>query len=230
MPTEFDQYAAGYRALLRDPIRERFAPGSAFFAERKWMLLSAFLKRRGIRMESAGWLDVGCGQGELLRLGKPFFAAVAGCDLSREMLAAAPDLNVSLQESPDRLPYQSGQFDLVTAVCVYHHVASDEMRHRLSGEIRRVLKPRGIFCVMEHNPFNPATRLIVRRTPVDADAHLLTAGESRALLAGSGFRVLEREFFLYLPERMYRAAPFVESWLRKVPLGGQYAVFGEEHT
>ena len=79
-------------------------------------------------------------------------------------------------------------------------------------------------------PFNPATRLIVRRTPVDADARLLTAGESRALLAGCGFRVLEREFFLYLPERMYRAAPFVESWLRKVPLGGQYAVFGEKHT
>jgi len=228
MPAEFDHYAASYRALLQDPIRDRFAPGSAFFAQRKWMLLAAFLKRRGVRMENARWLDVGCGQGDLLRLGKPFFAEVAGCDLSREMLAGAEDLKVSLQPAPDRLPYADGEFDLVTAVCVYHHVASDEMRHRLSIEIRRVLKPGGIFCIVEHNPFNPATRLIVRRTPVDADARLLTAAESRALLAGGGFRVVEREFFLYLPERLYHRAPFVETWMKKVPLGGQYAVFGEK--
>jgi len=230
MPTEFDQYAAGYRALLHDPIRERFAPGSAFFAERKWLLLRAFLARRGVRIENARWLDVGCGQGDLLRLGKPSFAQVAGCDLSREMLAAAADLNVAVQPAPDSLPFPSGEFHLVTAVCVYHHVASDEMRRRLTAEIARVLKPGGFFCIMEHNPLNPATRLIVRRTPVDRDARLLRAAESRALAAGGGFRVLEREFFLYLPERLYRPAWFVEAWLKKLPLGGQYAVFAEKQS
>lgn len=230
MPTEFDRYAAQYRALLRDPIRERFAPGSAFFAQRKWELLQAFLERRGVPIQSARWLDVGCGQGELLRLGKPFFAEVAGCDLSREMLSAAADLNVTLQPAPDRLPYASGQFHLVTAVCVYHHVASDEMRRRLTSEIHRVLQPGGIFCIVEHNPLNPATRLIVRRTPVDRDARLLTAAESHALLQAGGFHVLGREFFLYLPERLYHAAPFVEACMKKVPLGGQYAVFGEKRS
>jgi SAM-dependent methyltransferase len=228
MPTEFDHYAANYRELVHDPIRDRFAPGSAFFFERKWILLEAFLRRRGVRMESAGWLDVGCGQGELLRLGKPSFGRVAGCDVSAEMLAAARDLNVSVQPAPDRLPYPDGEFDLVTAVCVYHHVAEDEMRLRLTNEARRVLKPGGVFCIIEHNPFNPATRMIVRRIPVDKDARLLTPADSRAVLEGGGFRVVEREFFLYLPERVYHRARFVEAWMKKVPLGGQYAVFGEK--
>ncbi len=230
MPTEFDDYAANYRALMRDPIRDRFAAGSAFFFERKWILLAAFLKRRGICMQNARWLDVGCGQGELLRLGRPSFGEVAGCDVSSEMLAAARDLNVSVQPAPDRLDYGSAEFDLVTAVCVYHHVALDEMRHQLTNEIRRVLKPGGIFCIIEHNPFNPATRLIVRRLPVDKDARLLTASESCALLQGGGFRVVEREFFLYLPERLYHKARFVEARMKKIPLGGQYAVFGEKQV
>jgi SAM-dependent methyltransferase len=228
MPTEFDHYAAGYRDLLRDPIRDRFAPRPAFFMERKWMLLREFLRRRGVRTENWRWLDVGCGQGDLLRLGKPFFAEAAGCDLSGEMLAGARELNVRLQQAPDALPYAAGEFEMVTAVCVYHHVASDEMRHRLTGEIRRVLKPGGLLCIIEHNPRNPATRLIVRRTPVDAGARLLTAAESCALLAGGGFRVLEKEFFLYLPERLYYRLGFLESWMKRAPLGGQYAVLGEK--
>jgi len=228
MPTEFDHYAANYQSLVHDPIRHRFAPGSAFFFERKWILLAAFLKRRGLRTENAAWLDAGCGQGELLRLGKPGFGHVAGCDVSSEMLSAARDLNVSVQPAPDRLPYPDGEFDLVTAVCVYHHVAADEMRLSLTREARRVLKPGGIFCIIEHNPFNPATQLIVRRIPVDKDARLLTPAVSRAVLVSGGFRVVESEFFLYLPERLYHRAPFVEAWMKKVPLGGQYAVFGEK--
>lgn len=228
MPTEFDGYAAGYRELLRDPIRDRFAPGSAFFMQRKWLLLRQFLGNRGVPPDTGRWLDVGCGQGDLLRLGKAFFRESAGCDLSSEMLAEAKDLNVRLQPAPDALPYGAGEFDLVTAVCVYHHVAEDRMRAALTSEIRRVVKPGGVFCIVEHNPWNPATRLIVSRTPVDADARLLTAAESCTLLSRGGFQVLEKEFFLYLPERLYQGMPFLERWLKRIPLGGQYAVFGEK--
>ena len=117
MPTEFDRYAANYQDLVHDPIRHRFAPGSAFFFERKWILLQAFLQRRGVPTQTRSWLDVGCGQGGLLRLGKSAFAHAAGCDVSGEMLAAAQDLHVSVQPEPDRLPYADGAFDVVTAVC-----------------------------------------------------------------------------------------------------------------
>src|SRR5438045_1060614 len=128
MPAEFDQYAAQYRALLRDPIREKFAPGSQFFMQRKWELLESFLRRRGVRP----------------------------------------------------------------------------------------------------GPWNPATQMIVRRTPVDADACLLRISESGALLASAEFSVIGREFFLYLPESLYRKAGALERCLKGIPFGGQYAVFGEK--
>src|SRR5215475_11486509 len=79
-----------------------------------------------------------------------------------------------------------------------------ESRLELAREIYRAVKPGGIFAVIEHNPVNPATRLIVSRTPVDADAILLYSGESRALLKSAGFTLEEQEYFLYLPERLYR--------------------------
>jgi hypothetical protein len=54
-------------------------------------------------------------------------------------------------------------------------------------EIQRVLRPGGVFSLIEHNPLNPVTRLIVSRTPVDGNAKLLTAsGHATAHLFGRG--------------------------------------------
>ncbi len=228
MPSEFDNYAAKYQELLRDPIRDKFAPGSQFFMLRKWWLLHDFLISRGATANTQAWLDVGCGQGELLKLGQSFFARVAGCDPSAEMLAHTAGLDVKIQSAPDLLPYDSESIDLVSAVCVYHHVLTDPMRHALTVEVRRILKPGGVFCIIEHNPLNPATQLIVRRTPVDADARLLRASESCRLLRAAGLRLIHKEYFLYLPESLYQKISFVESALKQFPLGGQYAVFGEK--
>jgi hypothetical protein len=97
----------------------------------------------------------------------------------------------------------------------------------MTAEALRVLRPKGIFCIIEHNPLNPVTRLIVARTPVDADALLLTAGETHKLLS-AGSRVLGRNYFLLFPERLYKFGRKVESLLGKVPLGGQYAVFSRK--
>jgi hypothetical protein len=63
---------------------------------------------------------------------------------------------------------------------------------------------------------------------VDADAILLTSGEGRSLMKDAGFRIAHREYFLYLPEKLYRHAPWVESAFKHVPLGGQYALFGSK--
>jgi SAM-dependent methyltransferase len=228
MPAEFDDYAASYQKLLHDPLRERFAPGSQFFTRRKWELLQRFLGGRRVPTIDQRWLDVGCGFGDLLRLGKSFFQEALGCDLSLEMLAEVQDLDVRLQNRPDELPYESASFDLVTAVCVYHHVVSEDMRLGLTSEIQRVLKPGGIFCLIEHNPLNPITRLIVRRTPMDANARLLGISESTQLLRAAGLSVIGKELFLYLPEALYNRASFLESCFRSIPLGGQYALFAEK--
>ena len=173
------------------------------------------------------WLDIGCGKGDLLTLGRPVFGRVAGCDVSAEMLASCEGFETRVQTSPAAIPYPAGSFDFVTAVCVYHHIPP-EGRLAMTREAVRVLQPGGVLAIIEHNPFNPVTRLIVSRTPVDANALLLRASKSRRLLREAGLRAIQTRFFLYVPEPLYAAFNALEHALANVPLGGQYAVFARK--
>ena len=224
-PATFDNYAGDYAALIHDPIRDKFAAGSRFFFERKIQVIRSFCKRRGMAAENLRWLDIGCGQGDLLRLGREHFKSSSGCDPSQGMLESCRDLDVRHQLSLESLPFDDAGFDFVTAVCVYHHVPA-ERRSLLTEEALRVLKPGGVFCIIEHNPRNPVTRLIVSRTPVDADAHLLTANEAVRLLPAAKGKVIETRYFLLFPERLKFALP-IEDAMAALPFGGQYAVFAQ---
>ncbi len=223
--SEFDNYSAAYKELLKDPLRDGFAGSADFFHSRKRDLIREYFRDCGVETNRLRYLDVGCGKGELASLLSRDFARVAGCDPSAGMLDSVSGLEVRMQESPGRIPFDDAEFDFITAVCVYHHVPPTS-RASLTAEIVRVLKPGGVFSIIEHNPYNPATRLIVSRTPVDADAILLRASESCALMGGAGLSVHRQIYFLYLPESLYRKAPAFERLVGSIPLGGQYAVFG----
>ncbi len=224
MPAEFDRYAAeGYSKILLDPIRGRFA-GAEFYFRRKLILLREFCRQRSIRTENADWLDVGCGDGGLLKMGQPYFRSVAGCDISEGMLQECAGLDVKHQDSARRVPFEDASFDVVTMVCVYHHVDLAD-RSALTADVSRVLKPEGLLCVIEHNPFNPVTQLVVWRHPVDTHAHLLTAGKVRRLAQTEQLEILATRYFLFFPERFYSALAATEATLSSLPLGGQYAVF-----
>jgi len=227
MASEFDQYAQDYEAMQKDPIRHSFSKDGSFFYERKWLLIRSFFGSFGRDLSSLSWLDVGCGKGELLRLGRHEFASIAGCDVSAGMLKLCPDIPSRPMADPESLPFPDESFDFLTAVCVYHHVPR-EGRAGLTREAARVLRPGGIFAVIEHNPLNPATRLIVGRLPMDRNAILLNAGETRRLFQDAGLRSLETTYFLYLPEGGFRIFPALETALKRIPLGGQYAVFGQK--
>jgi SAM-dependent methyltransferase len=221
---EFDNYSDSYEELLRDPIRDRFAGSSAFFHTRKRDLVRDYFRSSGRDTKRLRYLDVGCGKGELLSLLAGDFASAAGCDPSSGMLKSTVGVEVRVQDDPSRIPFDDGQFDFITAVCVYHHVPPPA-RAALTLEVKRLLRPGGVFAIIEHNPWNPATRIIVSRTPVDADAILLPASETLSLMRGAGLSVDRATYFLYLPEKLYRAAGRLEHLLRRVPLGGQYALF-----
>ena len=224
MSAEFDHYAREYDALLKDPIRDRFAQDPDFFHLRKWLLLQEFLRRWSIPGKQCSWLDIGCGKGELLRFGQASFRQAVGCDPSKEMLNECSGLSVRQQTENSTLPFGDASFDVLTAACVYHHLDPAE-RQALTAEARRVLRPGGLFAIFEHNPWNPVTRGIVRRTPVDANAVLLTAGETRGILSEAGFSVRKTCYYLYFPQSLYRRLPGLERLLASVPAGGQYAVF-----
>ena len=226
MPAEFDQYASDYDALLRDPLRDRFTQSSDFFHRRKWILIQRFLERYRFPAPNSAWLDVGCGKGELLALGRASFARAVGCDPSEQMASSA-SMEVHHQPLPDVLPFADASFDFVTSVCVYHHVP-EKSRIPLTREVSRLLRPGGLFCMIEHNPFNPVTQLIVKRAPIDRDARLLTARQAGCYLNFSKFETIDLAYFLYLPERLFDKAAGLETALAAVPLGGQYAVFSRK--
>lgn len=222
---EFDGFSASYEDLLRDPIRDRFAGKSDFFHRRKRDLIRDRLRTVG-DTHKWSYLDLGCGKGELATLLREDFGEVVGTDPSSQMMESIRGFDTRVQEDPAIIPFEDGRFNFVTIVCVLHHVPPRE-RPTLMAEVRRVLKPGGEVCIIEHNPWNPATRLIVSRTPVDASAVLLSANESVRLLRHTGFIPERREFFLYLPERLYRRMAGFEKLLSRLPFGGQYAVFGQ---
>jgi ubiquinone/menaquinone biosynthesis C-methylase UbiE len=227
---EFDRFSASYERLLNDPLRDRFSSGgSAFFHARKRDLIRDHFRRCKKDTRKLAYLDVGCGKGQLLTLLRNEFARVAGCDPSACMLDI-PELSKSsietrVQENPDRIPFGGQEFDLVTAVCVFHHIPPFA-RRTLLLEMCRVLKPGGTIGVIEHNPYNPVTRLIVSRTPVDADAILLRPVMTRRLFREAGLTIEDQRYFLYFPSSVYEQIGSIESAFAKIPLGGQYAVFG----
>jgi ubiquinone/menaquinone biosynthesis C-methylase UbiE len=199
-------------------------PRAASSSNAKLDVIRVFCRRLKLDARKLRWLDVGCGRGDLLRVGAPFFAEAVGCDVSPEMLEACRDFSAHTQPTIDRIPWNDSEFDLVTAVCVFHHVAIPE-RASLVREMMRVLRPGALLCVIEHNPLNPETRLIVARSPIDANAKLLTARNAQGMLASAGAKLLGTQYFLYLPEGVYRHFGAIEQGLARIPLGGQYAVF-----
>jgi SAM-dependent methyltransferase len=218
---EFDKFAGEYDVLLADPLRDAFGAPD-FFHRRKWELIQRYLESSGLDSKSMAWLDVGCGRGELLNLAGDSFQLALGCDPSKEMIGPSRAV-IHWQPVQSELPFAGETFDLVTAVCVFHHVPLP-LRPALVSEVLRVMRPNGLFCVIEHNPFNPVTRWIVARTPVDSGARLLSAGETSAML-GSRFQAIDTRYFLFAPQKLYALAGKLEPMLQRCPVGGQYAVF-----
>lgn len=104
-----------------------------------------------------GWtmLDIGCGGGATLQrlLKRSKNANVYGLDISEESVAKAKRVNASVldkqvfvtQGSAEKLPYEDGKFDLVTAVETIYFWPN--ILNCLL-EVRRVLKPGGQFAIM----------------------------------------------------------------------------------
>jgi ubiquinone/menaquinone biosynthesis C-methylase UbiE len=97
-------------------------------------------------------LDIGCGTGRLLAAARAQWpeAKFAGVDPAPQMLSAAQRLNpqadfkVAMAES---LPIEDQSVDLVLSSLSFHHWADQK---KALGEIVRVLRPEGRFCLADH--------------------------------------------------------------------------------
>ncbi len=173
-----------------------------FFLEAKAELLARTLRNHfGARKPSVA-LDIGCGVGLLHSRLAPLFDRVVAVDTSFVSIEQAKRLNPSVEYSvvDQSLPFDAGTFDVTLTVCVLHHV-SPKLWPAFMAEMHRVTRRDGLICIIEHNPLNPLTRLAVSRCSFDADAVLLRATKTTALLKGAGASDINTEFFLTLPTR-----------------------------
>ena len=226
MAALFDKYDKSFGAVVQSSIDFSGLPHS-FFTAAKVDALRELVATRLHGMHNPDMLDVGCGVGEIHPLVRGMFGRICGTDVSAASIAQARIRNPEVQYDAyvgETLPYDSAAFDLSIAICVLHHVPPTQWVGFLR-EMRRVARPGGLVCLIEHNPLNPLTRLAVARCEFDRDAVLLHAARTRALMADAGLHDARSHYFLLLPS----AAPLarrVERSLRRIPLGAQYIASG----
>jgi len=223
----FDELAPEYEAALDDPWRRRFAGDDAFFIRQKCRAMARRVARDpGGTAARPVALDVGCGKGPAVAfLGNRW--KTFGTDVSCEMLKAAPrGLRLAVQE-PFALPFPDETFDVAFAFCVYHHVAAHE-HARHAREMLRVVRRGGRLFVFEHNPYNPVTRIVFGRAPVDRGCSLIAPSALRRTLDTAGAVDLEIAYVLFLPQIAAERLPAFEAALSWMPVGGQYYVTGRK--
>lgn len=139
-------------------------------------------------------LDVGCGTGVLLRRLKATFpeSTVWGLDLSAHMLGRAAPKNldhnpfhVTLGDS-EFLPFSDDSFDAVVCSNSFHHYPRQEDVVR---EMRRVLRPGGIACIVDGSTDGLLGKIIFRGIveTVEGDVHHCSKDEYAALFEKVGF-------------------------------------------
>ena len=224
----FDQYGSNYAEVVQRSV-DFAGMQYDFFVRAKARMIKQFAAAKRLDPAAgASFLDVGCGVGGLHDGLVDTFARICGVDVSEKSIEAAKERNPRFEYrvmTGNSIPYPAGVFDMVTAINVLHHV--DPASWQLVVlELKRVVRPNGIVCVIEHNPFNPLTRLAVLRCPFDKDAHLLRAAQARKLFQGAGLTHVSSKYFLLTPFSS-AVAHRVEQWFGGLPLGAQYVVVGE---
>jgi len=220
MPEQLFDRAAEYEAMLNQ--------GISLSGESQEFFISGRIEdlRSQVPPSPRRILDFGCGTGKSCeRIADAFPSAdVVGADLSEDALrharASFGSNRVTFVNIAD-LP-QLERFDLCYINGVFHHILPSERQPTLVM-IRELLTPGAHLALFENNPWNPGTRMVMRRIPFDRDAIPLSFLETRRRVKAAGFNLRGSRFLFYMPKAL---APlrFIEPLFVKVPLGAQYYV------
>jgi SAM-dependent methyltransferase len=223
----FDGYADQYEAACHQGLALS-GESREYFSEQRVAYTAAWLRRLGCEKVHR-LADFGCGPGHSTPHFQRYFpdAALLGLDVSTASIALAEQrygtagrfavLTSEPPEQDQQLVYCNG---------VFHHIAPLE-RPLWMRTIQRLLQPGGYFALWENNPWNPGTRLVMRRIPFDRDALPLSPPEARGLLLQAGFRIVGTRYRFYFP-RFLAWLRGLERWAVRLPLGAQYCVLARK--
>jgi SAM-dependent methyltransferase len=213
--------AAEYDAMLSRGIGLS-GEDRLFFMRGRVADLAVRVPRTGVRRI----LDFGCGIGDTSsHLAEVFPGAqVLGVDGAERALAWARERHGSPRVRFARLDdfVERDVFDLCYVNGVFHHI-DPERRPDVAKRLLEALASGGRLALFENNPWNPGTRLVMRRIPFDRDAVPLAPPSTRRLLRHAGFECGLTRFLFYFPRPLAVLRP-TERFLARVPLGAQYYV------
>ena len=170
-------------------------------------------------------LDYGCGTGDTTAFLAERFqqAIVTGFDTTEGAIREARS-----QHGAERVRFESGaelaaeeRFDLCYVNGVFHHIEPSK-RVAVVRRIWGSLQPGGRFALMENNPWNPGTRVIMSRIEFDRDAIPIAPPEAGRLLREGGFNDCGKARSLFFFPRPLAFLRFLEPSLARFPLGAQY--------
>jgi SAM-dependent methyltransferase len=222
---DFDRFAETYEREVEAATRFAGLP-TEFFLEVKVAHLLGTLRQKFGDLSRLRVLDVGCGVGLTDQLLKAHLPHLVGVDLSGKSLEVARVRNPQIAYhhlADNNLPFANGSFDVVFAICVWHHVPPNQWTAFIS-ELSRVIVPNGLLLIYEHNPWNPLTRLVVSRCSFDEDAVLVSAYQAARKVREAGFGKINTDYLLFLPFKSGIIQRLEAAIFRKIPLGGQYAL------
>jgi len=177
---------------------------------------SADVVREHLPLPGARVLDIGCGDGALVRLMAREGAKATGLEISESQLARARAASPAGDESyrvgrAEALPFAANTFDIVVFFNSLHHVPIDCQEEALA-EAARVLEPGGRLFVMEPLAEGPLFDLM---RPVDDETEVRAAAYAALRRAAEGPTYEEIRDYSFASDYCYESFDaFKESVLR----------------
>ena len=220
----FDEFAVGYRELHNKNM-QLMGGDSYYFAKAKVQHVKEHEHTTALNI-----LDVGCGDGTTATFMTSLFPGckITGIDISAESILIARERNIAGAEfsvyDGFSFPFAEGVFDLVFIAGVLHHVTPD-VQEKIILETYKVLRSGGRIYVFEHNPFNPATKYLVKTCPFDKYARLLRSSKVRSLLNAATFKKIKNRYITFFPRnKFFSAFHAIEKYFAWCSLGAQFYV------
>jgi len=200
----WDALGAGYSDVWRTPSRRRISDKEL-----------SYIEEHCPRLPGA-YLDVGCGNGRILRLHDllaPPGAMLTGVDIAEAMLAVCGGINFShpirffcADIAASGLPREAGEpFVFISAIRVLKYNSEWKAAARaLAGK----LAPGGVlvFSMPNRHSLNIFGRMAVK-------FYRTTRAELRALAEQSGLQVIEIRGFSRIPDILYMLPGRLMDWL-----------------
>lgn len=223
----FDSFAHDYEGNLSHPVRTLLGISSQSLLAQKIEQVRDALSSAGGVVPNLNLLDYGCGTGDFLSglVAELDARAGLGLDVSGGMIAEAErrnidDKTVFITAAKLDRDISQGSFDVAVASSVLHHVNREDWAG-LFVDVFGLLKREGRLVIIEHNPRNPLTQLVVKTTAVDKGVSLLKPSELRQTLDALGLVMSQGVYFSPLPPKWKGAKDF-DRKMRSMPFGAQW--------